>query len=81
METDPVTSSDKVRHNVRDPVTMVTAYREGRQVTKRKYFVIKPMLRSYASMIVLFFCRNNFIDVYRHMFIVALDFMLRRSME
>ena len=39
------------------------------------------MLRSYASMIVLFFCRNNFIDVYRHMFIVALDFMLRRSME
>ena len=60
---------------------MVTAYREGRQVTKQKYFVIKPMLRSYALMIVLLFCRNHFIDVYGHMLIAALDFMLLRSME
>jgi len=30
---------------------------------------------------VLLFCRNHFIDVYRHMFIAALEFMLRRSRE
>ena len=30
------------------------------------------------SCIVLLFCRNHFIDVYRHMLIAALEFMLRR---
>ena len=31
--------------------------------------------------IILPFCHNNFIDVYCHMFIAALEFMLRRSRE
>ena len=32
-------------------------------------------------MIVLLLCRAHFIDVYRHMLIAALEFMLRRSRE
>jgi len=39
------------------------------------------MLHSNASMIVLLFCRNHFINVYCHMLIAALVFMLRRSRE
>ena len=39
------------------------------------------VLHSYASMIVLLFCRNHFNDVYCHMLIAALEFMLRRSRE
>jgi len=31
------------------------------------------MLHSNASMIVLQFCRNHFIDVYRHMLIAAIE--------
>jgi len=30
---------------------------------------------------VSLFCRNNFIDVYCHMFIAAQEFMLHRSWE
>jgi len=30
---------------------------------------------------VLLFCRNHFIDVYCHMFIAALEFMLHRYWE
>ena len=37
------------------------------------------LLHSYASMIVLLFCRTHFIEVYCHMLIAALEFMLRRS--
>jgi hypothetical protein len=40
-----------------------------------------PLLHSYASMIVLLFCCNHFIDVYCHMLIAALEFMLCRSRE
>jgi len=39
------------------------------------------VLHSYANMIVLLFCRNHFIDVYCHMLIAALQFVLRRSSE
>jgi len=39
------------------------------------------MLHCYASMIELLFCCNHFIDVYCHMLIAALEFMLRRSRE
>jgi len=39
------------------------------------------VLHSYASMIVLLFCRNHFIDVYCHMLIADVEFTLRRSRE
>ena len=39
------------------------------------------VLHSYASMIVVLFCRNHFIHVYCHMLTAALKFILRRSRE
>ena len=42
---------------------------------------LETLLHSYASMIVLLSCHNHFIDVYCHMLIAALEFMLRRSRE
>ena len=41
----------------------------------------EKLLHSYADVIVLLFCRNHFIDVYRHMLTAALEFMLPRSRE
>ena len=38
-------------------------------------------LRPHALYYCFVFCRNHFIDVYRHIFIAALEFMLRRSRE
>jgi hypothetical protein len=49
-------------------------------ISRNKYDNVL-MLHSYASMIVLLFCHNHFINVYCHMLIAALDFMLRRSRE
>ena len=39
------------------------------------------VLHSYAYMIVLLFCRNHFIEVYCHVLIAALEFMLCNSRE
>ena len=39
------------------------------------------LLYCYASVIVLLFCRNHFIDVYCHTLISAVVFMLCRSRE
>jgi len=41
----------------------------------------KVLLHSYASIIVLLFCCNHFIDVYYHMLIAALEFTLSKSKE
>ena len=49
-------------------------------VSRNKYDHVL-MLHCYASMIVLLFCRNNFIDVYCHMLIAALEFTLCKSRE
>ena len=41
---------------------------------RRVLTFLETLLHSYASMTVLLFCHNHFIDVYCHMLIAALEF-------